>query len=736
MPISLRRGAPPQSKKPQEEEAPPPPPPRPEEALDTMDFGRADDAQGGESPGLRPGAAYHELAKFIKYMQKRMDFIAQVTTSPPSWCFSTSWKELLDTFAQQSCLTDNIIRSHHEVFSADAADGWEPAEPAAPARAGDRDGEFVPRFRFWLGEREIKLDEPGADFPDVDIPHAQIGAHAFYTILENLIRNSAKYSDRKELRRTRGQLIFDIKLEESWAGDVRSWSKEFLRVTVSDNLRTRLHRPPAAHAPAAAAPPEEESITSRLNDFLKRPIIDPETMTLAPGGWGMKEIKICAAYLRMIDQDRIDERFNHLRSGRGWEPPVIDATLTDTAGAGADLSGKLTFVFYLLRSKTALIVDDEEKIKRGVSPEFLRRGIDFYAPKLLRSLVEEGEGLRHGLLLLFKKHIGEDKKLPLSWTWLAENINFLPHRIIVIGEEKGALKQLPELKPRVVFVGSHDYNSMEKASPQALLDFLWEQWTRRNWKDHVLCVRWKDGGVDVNADRAEPESWDNPKGEDMSKWLVYDHRDGADATDLYRQSAFHQAFSSGSVTAEMLATENRDRIKEAALLSVVIIDERIWMERGVRVSGVEAAKYKAEENRRLCEYWKKRRVYIQDTDSVLRDFAGFVKGLRKTLPAVGEPQVHGQSARMCDFLVIHQTILDSLKSKDHGFETHWSELKQIARWVVIDTGRGQPERARQEKLRWVEYSNLAECLVGYAGDKFRLAHLLSRLRASSAKLRE
>lgn len=716
-----RTPSPPQDRGPRGEAAAAPP--APSLGDEPLLLGRAADDPAEE-------LSYHELAKFIKYMQKRMDFIAQVTTSPPSWCFSTSWRELLENFVGQHCLTSNIILSHQEVLA-----------HAGGGRAGR--GQFAPAFDFWLGSERVQLkrregeDAPDVDFPAVDIPHAQIGAHAFYTILENIIRNTAKYGDREELRKTNGELRFNIKLEMSWPDDPQEWARDFYRVTVEDTLRTRLYRPAAAaapsHAAGAAQPAPVQRITDTLNGYLSRHIIDPETMTLAPGGWGMKEIKICAAYLRMVDQDRIDETFSLFKDGQGQQPPVVAARLAHTAGTGPDATGNLQFVFYLLRSKTALLVEAQnEKEKLEERPEFLHRGMDFMTPAELRRQVEDDDGLRHGFLVLYKKYVQEHWK---DWSWLSDHINFLPHRIMVIGEEKGTFANYPELRPRVVFIRHAEYSRHLQDGPDSLRDFLWRQWTQRNWSSHVLCVRWKP--EKVNADRTVPETWDNEGGEeDLGRWLVYDHRDESDATRLYRDSAYHQAFSSGSVTAEMLASENRDRIKEAAALTVVVIDERIWMEKGVKVGGVEASKYRRDENKTLAELWRKRRVYIQDTDALLRDFPTFIERLRGELRPAGAPPWAGHPSQMCDFLVIHQTILDELRSKDQeAFTQHWAELKQLARWVVIDTGRGQPEQARLEKLRWVEYSNLAECLVGYAGDKFRLAHLLSRLRASSAKIR-
>jgi hypothetical protein len=174
-----------------------------------------------------------------------------------------------------------------------------------------------------------------------------------------------------------------------------------------------------------------------------------------------------------------------------------------------------------------------------------------------------------------------------------------------------------------------------------------------------------------------------------------------------------------SMPSDMLMRQTRLRIKEAAALSVAVIDERVWLEKdGAASEGVR--KYEGEEAISRLAVWAKRRVFLQDTNSALKNFDEFVNAL--------QPPDRG----VFDFVIIHQGIIDSAKDKfSSSFEASWKKLKSKSRWLVIDSGRGQPEQARDLSLRWVEYSNLAECLIKYAGDKFRLAELLWTLRASA-----
>ena len=98
-----------------------------------------------------------DIRDFLSYEQKRMDLIAHMATSAPSWCLSMKFAALMKTFNNQWSLLDNIARFQE----------------------------------IRRGQINISYDGYG----EIDIPHANVGVHAFYTILENLIRNAARYGD-------------------------------------------------------------------------------------------------------------------------------------------------------------------------------------------------------------------------------------------------------------------------------------------------------------------------------------------------------------------------------------------------------------------------------------------------------------------------------------------------------------------------------------------------------------
>jgi hypothetical protein len=581
-----------------------------------------------------------------------MDFIAQVSTSSPSWCLTTLWNKFLNKFIKQKCLLDNIARSHLQ----------SPTE--SPMQ---------------IYENKLMIKRNKSNF-SISIPHGQIGAQAFYVILEGLIRNAAKYG------KVTNTLEFTITIEDQWDDAGRGWQKDFYRVKISDNIST------------------SQRVVDDLNYKLSQPIIDPDTGELKTGDWGMKEIKICAAYLRMVKQEEIDIKFKEWQNGNASQPPIIEVKLENQQIINNEIFGNLTYVLYLLRPKEALIVGMEPQ--ENLHDAFRQKGIDFLPDfKDLQQQIAEGDIPRHNFLVLRGEQV--------DWKWLQENLASLPYRILVTGEDTIPNdKDYECLKRIVVFLKKDKLNLNE---PEGLLQCLWENWVEAWWGKYKVCIRW-----DRIANNMYIIVQDDPNYEECSNYLVFDHKGDSDNTNLFRNSAFHYSISGGTPTANLLKEGNPYLIKEMAAISVAVIDERIWLEKdGRAVVGV--SKYSNDENKKRINTWKKRRVYLQDTDKVRRNFKEFVKEL--------EPP-----NRDCffDFIIIHQGIIDEVRKQlgENEFQETWEALKSKARWVIITTGRGEPEMARNERLRWVEYSNLAECLVQSAGDKIILAHLLWGLRIS------
>lgn len=214
-----------------------------------------------------------------QYIQHRMDYIATVTTDFPTWTQPTMFVgELMRDFYSQRHLLDHIAES--EGLSA-----WEFQNPdLSDEETCGQHGKIKLRIRHkrrGASPVEVVNFRKGGEIANMlkedvalAIPGGVIGNHAFYTILENIIRNAAKHgwsklspTDRKE-----ANLEVTIDYEDC---------KECIEFTIWDNQSDLA---------------TDETLLARQKDRIKQPFIDGEGR-LRRENWGMAEIKISAGYL-------------------------------------------------------------------------------------------------------------------------------------------------------------------------------------------------------------------------------------------------------------------------------------------------------------------------------------------------------------------------------------------------------------------------------------------------------
>lgn len=346
--------------------------------------------------------------------------------------------------------------------------------------------------------------------------------------------------------------------------------------------------------------------------------------------------------------------------------------------------------------------------------EWQRKGIDFITDfDAFKNQVETGKAFRHQFLVL------DNRQNQVDWGWLSLYINCLPYRIIVIGD----IPDEKHLKNKIVCVG-WDELSPNLSAPDQLKNFLWEKWVQTWWRAFKLCVRGGGNKDEYPIAECFYQEDEDPQEENL---LVYDHKPNSDKTKLFEKAHFHECFTRDTPTYCLLNSQDgwmRWRVKEAAAISVGVLDERIFLEKDKKAKEA-VSRYQCENNRKIENAWRKRRVYLFNHEDAINDFKNFVENLK-------------QSYKALDFFVIHQGIIDAIKKRDeekrdNKFSSGWKELKEITRWLIIDTGRGRPDQAIKECLRWVEYSNLADCLVQRAAIKYNLAQLLFALQAEFIK---
>ena len=723
---------------------------------------------------------------FFRYVQKRMDFIAQISTAPPSWGLSLplNWKEkesgggtectdsVLWKFCDNEYLLDNIVRADDVRFK----------EPGPK------------EYRLTL---DVSLPSQGADNSKVvfnaDIPHAQIGAHALYSILENIVRNAAKYRSQKE-----ADLNLCIELHEEWPDHWKTdnsrrshkyWQDELLQVII--------HHEGETGQEAAAA----------LNEYLAREIVNRATGELESGQWGMKEMKICAAYLRMVRQEDIDSHFLEYRAGNGIAPPIIEVVWGHPHQVSLKKDDEesterrpLHTTFYLLKPKDLLVIDGERAKKinndEALRKEFMRQGVEFWALQgqvdALRGRLQAGFRLRHQIMVL-RIATFEEK----DWEWLSANLNALPCRLLLHGNKEevpeGYREKIKNIAEFIEKMPDED-NDILGRDPEHWRLTVWNCWVQKRYGTRhstglPIYIRWERGDHDdrkvesldgiVRLVSQSIESTDGAKrsfgddgqeitDEELAGAIVFDHvgdvnleKEPASGKDkpgyrVYDKSRFHESLDEGSPgrniasgIIEDIGTDGSGtlkfpsrlmlrRLQEASVMTVGILDERLYEScQHESQKSMGAGKYV---NIPLQEAWRRRGVYFLNHHEFLSEApkGGFntldIRDDFDDLIQDGLLQEKGEH-HYYDCLIVHEGLIEKWLTTHsaNGQKSHWIDLRKIlrsrARYLIITTGRGRPKTAEKHGWRWVEFSNLSDKIQH--ASKLQLVELLLAVKAVS-----
>lgn len=247
-----------------------------------------------------------------QYIQQRMDYIATVTTDFPTWTQPTMFvADMMKTFLSQRHLLDHIVESEglkaFQFQNPNMTDEeWEKQENCVKiyVRKLDGDGSVEDFIEYEKGNRETPIDL--TNDVALAIPGGIVGEHAFYTILENIIRNAAKHSwADAEVRSGCKNLDLYIDFREDDQHDKVIFNvyaalpiKGNLNEDSSFNVKSWINKYDKS---GGLTSDEQEKFDSlaihhKQQVMLARPFIDSQG-ALRLENWGMAEMKISAGYL-------------------------------------------------------------------------------------------------------------------------------------------------------------------------------------------------------------------------------------------------------------------------------------------------------------------------------------------------------------------------------------------------------------------------------------------------------
>jgi hypothetical protein len=200
------------------------------------------------------------------------------------------------------------------------------------------------------GQAESKTDEDIL----LAIPGGIIGYHAFYIILENIIRNGAKhdYTRRKQEVDNHFDLVIEVLYDpeeeiaiQTQIGDEKKKIPAFLFRIYNNTSKI------------------ENGIDNSMNNLLKTSIITA-TGELNKGNWGLSEMKIAAGFLQQRDIAHIGDGKERVTGERtdNFKTLGEDKNGSDTIIRAVESPiGTLGYEFYIPKPRTVSIVCSEGK---------------------------------------------------------------------------------------------------------------------------------------------------------------------------------------------------------------------------------------------------------------------------------------------------------------------------------------------------------------------------------------
>lgn len=255
---------------------------------------------------LSPGGYRHTWSKalrsrhdLLRYIQERMDFLAEVSTATSYMSIPMEFRNVLDVFRKQSSIKAHIT--------------------------GIKKGNKGVMASVYCPEENSKIL--------IGMPGGRNGCHALCTIFENVVRNSAKNGAGPDVKSV--QLTVRVDPFNSHWRRVRMWDKfnngrKPVKITVDGRQLT-----PELHV--------------WINRVIKEPIIG-EDGKIVEKNWGIREVMIAASYLRGFELEDLQSK--------EISPPLVQAVVVDDNGKNieGEQAGNLGYEFFVSLPKIVLVV--------------------------------------------------------------------------------------------------------------------------------------------------------------------------------------------------------------------------------------------------------------------------------------------------------------------------------------------------------------------------------------------
>lgn len=445
----------------------------------------------------------------FKYLQHRMDFIALISTEFPRWTIP-SWfvKEMMKEFYGQRHLLEYLGISEgisaYKYSGNNEPYGKLKIELCFNHRYVDGNDptvdKYLPIYDEVNEKENSKNKKKGTEHDfQLAIPGGLIGQHAFFIILEGIIRNAAKHgysAIKTEAEKQQKNLDICIRIDNDPAED-------HVRFTIFDkisNISCTEEASEQNYIPTEHSQEDKLPLHQRINAKLRKSLLDGNHK-LRKADWGVNEMRISAGYLQKCDIDIIgaesDDNFKFFKA----------VAVKKEKGKGYHLG----YEFTVPKPKEGLVVCPdlfrEEKThmkwkKESVYWETKQPNMadfEFCVFTDDKALFYQDNGNNLSELIFKTDHSPVEARAIENW------LVTLPGRLFVVTNQIIPENNALSLHKRIVTVSEKEWDTFNYTNadhPEKLKQFLYNTWIQ-----HLKGLREIEGDITLIL---------NPSGSDLS----------------------------------------------------------------------------------------------------------------------------------------------------------------------------------------------------------------------------
>ncbi len=756
------------------------------------------------------------------YLRERMDFIASIPTMDPLWTAPLDIiNDIIGPFLggvkyNSNCpcsrlflLLDNILRSEKiraggidfEIKIFDSGDTNEPTYKLT-SEYEIQNGEVYYKLKKLKRKDDNTFEESEIEPFKAAIYMGVSGCQAFYGIIENILRNSARHSNKKELKKIKdyskkienkqsvnSESEKPLKITIEFHYDYNEYKDDFLKVKIYDNMLGWENE--NVWVVKEKDENEKENIKLVLltrdnvneNDIIKNlqnkdedfkesqifnrmfnpkypegRIID-ETGIVMEGGWGLKEMRICASFLRGLKIEDYESPYN---------PPVIrpliqeDQTDKKTGSLGVEL--------FIPKVKKLLIISKEiYHCAKNEIENLKNQGI--YIEKdinKISELVEKGSFTHEFVAINVDDNV--------NTKFLSANKLLLPYKTIHLSSSENGDLVINKDKLKTWLSGKNlefeinSYKYKIRSIDEKIILEVKKMWinslsqsyfptigvypTQRTMSKHPYWDNKLTFGCDSNSIKVKNKfnicnlisnnvfllhkfvNFDNFIKCKPISVIPFTHG-VSDPITVFKKLLDNIGGTNYNFSALNLYFD----ILETALTNVIIIDERVFEEsKNTQNIFVDV---------NLAFYWYLQNVLILNLDRennkfILRGHKIINNGELTQQPQEIPIEIDSNNNQCTElssiipdsfrnkvhFLIIHQTIIQTKIGGKAEFEKFKDMLPKEyqPKYIIVTSGRGHPPKGEMpENTKFFDFSNLRKFIIDRP-NKFLLTKILNSLK--------